>query len=236
MTGFVYIKDENCDDLYYWMYGHKGEKETLCTARTTKISIGNQHKIRKFNANHASQANQLQVLKAYSQMKELAQIGNNRSAQIIVNVMATMSHEIQPYLPRKGVLRQQIKRAIRVCDEQVELKTLNDSKLSDAYCTTVSEPSFAKDITDGSERILIFSTPEDLKWFQEAKYWVMDATFKIVSTLFQQLYSIHVFVGGNGNFRIVLLAYALMTTKSEERYQRFFQEVNELAEENNFRI
>ena len=90
IDGFLYIKDKNRDDLYYWVCERKGQKEMRCTARATTISIGDQHKIRKFDANqhnHAPQANKPQVLKACTQMKEIAQISNDQPAQIITNVM-----------------------------------------------------------------------------------------------------------------------------------------------------
>ena len=239
IDGFLYIKDKNRDDFYYWVCERKGQKEMRCTARATTICIGDQHRIRKFvtnQHNHAPQASKPEVLKACIQMKELAQISNDQPAQIITNVTATISREIQPCLPRKDALRQQIKRAKRVCDEEVEPKTLNEFKLPGAYCTTLSGQPFGKDITEGNERILIFTKSENLKWLQEAKYWIMDGTFKTVPTLFRQLCSIHAPAGGNGNFRIVPLVYALMTKKSEELYQRLFQEVNELAEENDLEL
>ena len=205
IDGFLYIKDKNRDDFYYWVCERKGQKEMRCTARATTICIGDQHRIRKFDTNqhnHAPQASQSEVLKACIQMKELAQISNDQPAQIITNVTATISREIQPCLPRKDALRQQIKRAKRACDEEVEPTTLNEFKLPGAYCTTLSGQPFGKDIPEGNERILIFATPENLKWLQEAKYWIMDGTFKTVPILFRQLYSIHAPAGGNGNFRI----------------------------------
>ena len=215
---FLYIKDKNRDDLHYWVRECKGPKEMRCTTRATTICIEDQHKIRKFNAtqhNHAPQARKPEVSKVCTQMKELAQISNDQPAQIITNVMATISREIQPCLPRKDVLRQQIKRAKRVCNE-VEPKTLNEFKLPGAYCTTFSGQPFAKDDTGGNERVLILTTSENLKWLQEAKYWLMDGTFKTVPTLFRQLYSFMHLLAEYINFRIVPLVYALMTKKSEE--------------------
>ena len=94
IDGFLYVKDKNRDDLYYWVCERKGQNETRCAARATTICIGDQHKIRKFDANqhnHAPQASRPEVMKACTEMKELA--------QIIANVMATILREIQPCLP-----------------------------------------------------------------------------------------------------------------------------------------
>jgi hypothetical protein len=169
-------------------------------------------------------------------MKELAQISNDVPVQIITNVIATTSRDIQPCLTGKNALRQQVKRAKRLCDEAVEPKTLNDFTLPDVYSTTLSGVPFAKDISNGTERILLFTTIENLKWLQEAKFWIMDGTFKTVPTLFRQLYSIHAPAGGNVNSQIVPLVYALMSLKSEELYQILFQTLNELADENKLEL
>ena len=103
----------------------KDKRTCDALARATTIRIGDQQKVRKFDANrhnHAAQASKPEILKARTQMKGSAQISNDQPAQIITNVMDTISHEIQAYLSRKDALRQQIKRAKRVCDEEVEPK------------------------------------------------------------------------------------------------------------------
>ncbi|CAF3795048.1 unnamed protein product [Rotaria sp. Silwood1] len=169
-------------------------------------------------------------------MKELTQMSNDLPVQIITNVIATTSREIQPCLPGKDALRQQIKRAKRVCDEEVERQPLNDFKLPDAYSITFSGVPFMKDITDGTERILLFTTNENLKWLQEAKFWIMDGTFKTVPTLFRQLYSSHAPAGGNVNSQIIPLVYALMSAKREELYQRLSQQLNELVDGNKLKL
>ena len=58
----------------------------------------------------------------------------------------------------------------------------------------------------------------------------MNGTLKTVPTLFRQLYRIHAPAGGNANFRLVPLVYALMTMKNEGLYEKLFQELNEVAE------
>lgn len=139
-------------------------------------------------------------------------------------------------MPGKNALRQQIKRARRICKEEIEPKSLSDFTLPDEYSITLSGQAFATDISHGSERILLFTTIENLKWLQEAKFWIMDGTFKTVPTLFRQLYSIHAPAGGNMNAQIVPLVYALMSRKTEELYQRLFQTLNELADENKLEL
>jgi hypothetical protein len=239
IDGFLYIKDKNRNDLYYWVCERKGLKDMKCTARAVTILVGTQHKIHKFDGNqhnHAAEASRFPALKACNHMKEIAQISNDVPVQIITNVIATISRDIQPCLPGKNALRQQVKRAKRRCDEEIEPKSLKDFILPFEYFTTISGTPFAKDICHGTERILLFTTIENLKWLQAAKFWIMDGTFKTVPILFRQLYSIHAPAGGGVNCQIVPLVYALMSRKTEELYQRLFQALNELADENSLEL
>ena len=124
--------------------------------------------------------NKPEVLKACNQMKNFREISNDQLPQ----VMAIISHEMQQCLLQKDTLRQQIQRAKRVCDE-VEPKTLRNLKLLDVYSTTRSGQPFAKDIVDRGERILIFTTPENLKWLQGPIRWIIAETFKTLPILFR---------------------------------------------------
>jgi len=60
----------------------------------------------------------------------------------------------------------------------------------------------------------------------------MDGTFKTVPKLFQQLYTIHAIVGTGENAKILPLMFAIMTSKTEECYTRFFENVNDFVAEN----
>ena len=97
IDGFLYIKDKNHDDVYYWICEHKSQKKTKCTAKATTIRTGDQHKIQKFYAqqhNHAPETSKPEVLKPCIPMKELGQISNDQPAPIINDVIATISREI----------------------------------------------------------------------------------------------------------------------------------------------
>ena len=59
----------------------------------------------------------------------------------------------------------------------------------------------------------------------------MDGTFKTVPTLFYQLHTIHAPVG-RGNRRVFPPVHASMTGKSEVMYKRLFQDLNDIADEN----
>ena len=70
----------------------------------------------------------------------------------------------------------------------------------------------------------------------QSSFWIMDGTFKTVPTIFKQLYTIHGQVGGNENSRIMPLAYALMSSKSEECYKALFQDLIDFCDEHNVNL
>jgi len=59
----------------------------------------------------------------------------------------------------------------------------------------------------------------------------MNGTFKTVTTIFRQLYTIHGSVGRNDNTRTMPLIYALMSSKTEQCYRRLFQDIIDFSEE-----
>lgn len=61
-----------------------------------------------------------------------------------------------------------------------------------------------------------------------ANVWICDGTFKTVPNLFLQLYTIHCKIGGI-NSRILPVAYALMTSKSQECYITLFDAIRNIS-------
>ena len=73
---------------------------------------------------------------------------------------------------------------------------------------------------DGTtERILGFSTDELITALCRAPIVYMDGTFRIVPTIFAQLYTLHAFYKG----QMLPMAYFLLPNKEKETYKRMFQ-------------
>jgi hypothetical protein len=73
--------------------------------------------------------------------------------------------------------------------------------------------------TDSPERLLIFSTAENMGYLGQSSSLFMDGTFSVVPGLFSQLYVIH---GQVGSVRCPLL-YALMEKLTQASYEQLFQ-------------
>ncbi|CAG8789009.1 4250_t:CDS:2, partial [Dentiscutata erythropus] len=88
----------------------------------------------------------------------------------------------------------------------------------------------------GQNKIIIFATKTNLQCLSWTPYWIMDDIFKMVSTIFKQIYTIHAPVGTNNNSQVFPLVYALMSGKSEELYTHLFQTLIDFAEDNDFQL
>ncbi len=153
--------------------------------------------------------------------------------QIIQTTVADTSQEVYPYLPSHNALCQFIKR-IRNVNLPAESQSLEDLIISENFKRTLDSSDFlVKDFIIGNNRILLFTTVTNIRYLKESSFWIMDRTFKIVPTIFRQLYIIHGCVRGNENSQIIPLIYALMSSKSEECYRKLFQDLIDFSDEQN---
>jgi len=68
--------------------------------------------------------------------------------------------------------------------------------------------------------------------FKKRSILVMDGTFKFCPTLFNQLFVIHGSVERGNNKIVVLLVYALMTSRDQDLYIQLFTNINNFAVKN----
>jgi len=142
-----------------------------------------------------------------------------------------MPSTAHPYMPNRNALRQQIKR-VRRENTPSQPQSLEDLTIPDSLRTTIGGELFLiKDSTINDEKLLLFCTKNNVQRLSHARYLIMDGTFWTVPTIFRQLYTIHAPVGGD-NFRVLPLAYALMSSKSETLYIRLFQDLIDFCEDN----
>ncbi len=93
-----------------------------------------------------------------------------------------------------------------------------------------------KDLIVSHNKILIFITIANLIQLGQFIFWIINRTFKIVLTIFKQLYTIHRCVEGNENLWIMSLIYILMSSKSEECYKRLFEDLIDYSEKQNINL
>ncbi|XP_060807341.1 uncharacterized protein LOC132903322 [Amyelois transitella] len=88
-------------------------------------------------------------------------------------------------------------------------------------------------IYNNNKRILLLSTKNMMQLLQQADFWVLDGTFKIVPHIFQQLYTIHGNLSVTGNkTKTFPLLYCLCTNKDKKTYDMIFELLQEYGVEN----
>jgi hypothetical protein len=82
----------------------------------------------------------------------------------------------------------------------------------------------------GADRMLVFGSRDLLPALERATLWLADGTFKVVPTLFYQLYTIHFeFVGGINPVGV----YCLLKDKSRQTYDRLLVTLLQLVPQSN---
>ncbi|RNA11180.1 hypothetical protein BpHYR1_049113 [Brachionus plicatilis] len=76
--------------------------------------------------------------------------------------------------------------------------------------------------SDDPERILVFTTKENLKLLDKHRDWFCVGTFDISPTLFPKLYSIHVIIN-NKEFPVL---FAFLPNKNQCPYVKLFNMIN----------
>ena len=230
VRGYLLVKDKIKDNKYYWCCEYKDARN--CKGRAITYLENEEHVLKKFNEyNHAPDASRSEIVQTLNDIKEVASNNDNQPVQIIQRALTNMSLESSYSMPNKEAVRKQI-HWIRSDNMPLQPQSLQDINIPDYLRRTISGDQFlARKIELESEKMLIFCTNSNLKHLYEADYWIMNGTFKTVPTLFHQLYTIHVPVGGKENSRIFLMVYVLMTSRSEEVYKKLFKEIVELGEQ-----
>ncbi|PKY26979.1 hypothetical protein RhiirB3_442502, partial [Rhizophagus irregularis] len=162
-------------------------------------------------------------------------IGSNENSRImplvIQSIVAGTSQDVYPYLLSRDAFRQTVKQ-IRHINYPIEPQSLDQLIIPKNMRKILNGSDFLiKDLTVCEEKVLIFTTTSNIKYLAQLNFWLADRTFKTVSTIFRQLYTIHGSIRSNENSQIMPLVYALMLNKSEVAYRALFQELIDFSYE-----
>ncbi|CAF3023510.1 unnamed protein product [Rotaria sp. Silwood2] len=135
-----------------------------------------------------------------------------------------------PTIARRLPVRDNIKRRIRMLRQNNQLvKVPNDQNFSSVpipLTKTVRQDQFlCCDTGPGEDRILVFTSVEQIYILQHTDEFLVDGTFKVVPEIFYQLYIIH----GVYRDHVVPVIYALLRRKNKETYQRLINEILKFA-------
>lgn len=102
----------------------------------------------------------------------------------------------------------------------------SDIDLPDIYTKTTAGDNFLLASEGEHDKILVFTTDENIRHLSRAKVLYCDGTFDKCPAIFGQLYTIHAFIEN----KMFPLVYALLPNKSQRTYERFLDIVKHRSE------
>lgn len=240
VDGFLFTKNKSRNAKTYWECLRRKHKKdsswSMCPAKATTCSTSDENATQVLicasEHNHAPIAEQYAVKTARAEMKYAAINTRNKPCQIIQAQQAgsgSVSISVAPAMPTKSALRKMIGRA-RCVGLPKEPRSLNEIEIPEELRSSIAgKMFFQKSIDVGDDKILIFTTEDELRDLERCEYWMADGTFKTAPSLFMQLFTIHGCVGGV-NGQVVPLVYVLMTRRTIECYAQVLENLVEIAE------
>lgn len=218
-NNFLFIEDRSVDTKVYWKCDLS--RKYKCRARVTTVdgqvsSSNNDH-------NHNADAAKLEATKVMQRIREDAENTRDSPQYILSQASTHIREAVAAKLPSVG----NMKRTIRKVRERKQVAPANPSSREDLVLPnefTKSEAGETFLLFDSGvipNRILIFSTRSNITLLAQSQNWYADGTFKVVPTLFEQLYTIH---GLKDNVAIPLV-FALLPNKTEQTYIKLLQEI-----------
>lgn len=222
---FEYVKEkDNVSGTVSWRcrsYHNLKCKARLVTCGSTVVSN------RQPDHNHSGNIASSHARKAVGDMKlKMTELGATPSA-VQASVMSQVADNVLMALPNRTAvslcLRRHKRKVTSVASGGRPLPAVPTDLLFDIPEEFADVIVFDSGLDEN--RLILISCPELLDALARASLWLADGTFKVVPTLFFQLYSIH-FDFGNGVCPAAV--YCLLTNKSAATYTRLHDELRNL--------
>ena len=158
----------------------------------------------------------LQALKLISTAKSTATSSTNSTSRIVSDAYSSIPSHSVFEMPKESSLKRTLQRARNVAEScPPEPASLHQLVLREEDKVLSNQERWLL-FDSGPDRLLIFSTQENLRLLRQAQIVFSDGTFKCApSRLFPQLYTIHAKCYGS----VVPLVYCLLPNKREATYR-----------------
>lgn len=235
INGYTYDKNRVKDNRFYWLCETRYDKIYKCNSSViTTVNENNSetHVVIKNPGPHNHEANPMRKKLAdfCDTIKKEASVGK-KACQVLQDNLASTSSEVREYLPTKSALKQIIYRTKKKSDLPSEPSDIN-FQIDEKYVKLLGNNFIIKDhIYDENKRIILLSSFKMMNLLSTARYWIMDGTFKVVPSIFHQLYTIHGNI--NDENKTFPLLFCLSSNKDKRSYQLMFELIMEYGTENN---
>ena len=216
---FVYRNERTTEAKTIWKC-EEYYKIGNCKARI-HLSLDNQRILKQIGEhNHVPEKAKIEARKILRKIKEVAISTQTETNNIIAQASVNVTQSTIAQLPSPIRIKRTIQR-IRIQKEKAPSlpRSLNELIIPGEYQLTKRGQQFMLFDSQDTERIIIFSTSNNLKLLKEGDNWYADGTFKTVPKLFNQLYTIH----GLKENTVIPLVYILMESRTQNIYEKVFE-------------
>lgn len=223
VDGFLFIRDKEYKGKCYWLCNNYYSPEKCKTRIHTNTENGEIIKIIGEHT-HAGNATNVGVKRSITDLKDKAHSTHDSTQLIIANCSTEITNAVKAHMPSIPSMKRTVRKirqgAVTVPQTVLDLCVLDQYKV-----TSEGKPFLLYDSGAIENRILVFSTEDNLKALSKSNNWYVDGTFKTVPLIFNQLFMIH---GIQENLSIPLV-YALLPNKSTETYKNLFEQLKILS-------
>ncbi|PSN39509.1 hypothetical protein C0J52_21142 [Blattella germanica] len=226
-----YNKDKS---RIYW----RCENRSTCNARCiTNVDLQNIiiYKINLAAHLHPPDGAAMQAKEVVQRIKQKASESPNEAPDEVMRqgMEGVVNEEILVKMPD----RQNIKRMINLQQNRnrpVVPRSILDVNINHPYNVTKSNEQFLlyDSGRENSDRLLIFSTGNNMRLLAASDIILSDGTFKSVPPQFMQLYTVHGIYMGH----VFPMVYALSTNKTQVTYETLYRELKNFSTRNNFEL
>ncbi|RNA32362.1 hypothetical protein BpHYR1_052916 [Brachionus plicatilis] len=165
--------------------------------------------------NHQTDIERMQILKCKEEVRQQAINTNDQPRTIMVNILKAISITTVSALSKHDAMRQLINRT--------RIKKFSIKKFTASSIAEIEIPNELRFIyrddefywddsgKDDKNRVILFTTKDNLSFLNDHQDWYADRTFDISPTFFKQIYIVHVIKNGSLNPCV----YATLPTKTK---------------------
>lgn len=153
-------------------------------------------------------------------MKKRARRSNENAMNIVADAVEGVSSPVVAALPNVPSLVRTVQRTrVQHNPQLIEPQHREDLVIPPSFTVTKKNKEFLLYNDGGKKRILIFTTTKNLEFLSTCNVWSADGTFRSVSQIFSQMYSIH----GHSDGKVIPSVYALTPDRSRTTYCKILE-------------
>ncbi|CAN8017147.1 unnamed protein product [Ixodes persulcatus] len=230
LDGYEYVQKISKNDWTRWQCRY--QRTLGCKgAITTDLEISCYWSPAEHN--HANDASTTETTKLRSQLKRKATTTSEPPSRLLAEALTATSEQVRANVGDLETVRRDLRRQ-RSKVRPTEPSTTRDLHVQDTWATTGgAQPQPFLLYDNGQERqdrMLVFSTHEQLAALSSSQTWYMNGTFSVCPRIFKQLYVLRCKAGDSS----LACVYALLSGKSLATYEELFQAIVESCEEGGY--